>query len=118
MRKLFLLLVGAFMMSTSLLAWEPIPLTVYGDDDYSPIGHDRPRSPIEVPLVYIEDYTLLFAEGHPDYVLNIKDEDGDVVYTTTVYETMTQVVLPSTLSGDYEVELIMGNWIFTGYINL
>jgi hypothetical protein len=56
--------------------------------------------------------------GHPDYILYIKDEDGDVVFTTTVYSAQTQVVLPSTLSGDYEVELVMGNWLFTGYITL
>jgi hypothetical protein len=56
--------------------------------------------------------------GHPDYILYIKDEDGDVVFTTTVYSAQTQVVLPSTLSGDYEVELVMGNWLFTGWINL
>ena len=37
---------------------------------------------------------------------------------TTVYSAQTQLVLPSTLSGDYEVELVMGNWLFTGWINL
>ena len=117
MKKKLLFLMCALVISTFTFAKEQVPLTVSGPDDSS-LGNGHPKSPIEVPLVYIEDYTLLFAEGHPDYVLNIKDEDGDVVYTTTVYESMTQVVLPSTLSGDYEVELIMGNWIFMGYINL
>jgi hypothetical protein len=55
---------------------------------------------------------------HPEYILNIKDEDGEVVYTTTVFSTQTQVVLPSILSGDYEVNLVMGNWLFVGWINL
>lgn len=35
-----------------------------------------------------------------------------------VYSTETQVVLPSTLSGDYEIELRMGYWKFTGWITL
>ena len=69
-------------------------------------------------MVYIEDYSLSFEANHPDYVLYIKDEDGDVVYTTTVYSAMTLVTLPSTLSGDYEIELVYGNWIFTGNISL
>ena len=76
------------------------------------------KTPVNPPTVYLNGYTLLFEVGHPDYVLYIKDEDGEVVYTTTVYSTQTEVVLPSTLSGDYEIELVMGNWLFTGYINL
>ena len=83
-----------------------------------PLGHGHPKSPMQAPTVYIEDYTLLFETNHPEYVLNIKDEDGDTVYTTVVYSAQTQVVLPSTLSGDYEIELAIGNWLFTGWINL
>ena len=86
--------------------------------DDQPIGNGTPRNPIEVPLVYIDDYTLTFEAYHPDYTLIIKDEDGDVVYSTTVFSAQTQVVLPSTLSGDYEIQLVMGNWLFTGWINL
>ena len=71
-----------------------------------------------VPKVYIDDYTLLFAVDHPEYVLNIKDEDDNVVFSTVVYSAQTQVVLPSTLSGDYQIELVMGIWKFTGWINL
>jgi hypothetical protein len=96
---------------------EVVSFTVHYEDN-KPIGHGNTRSPIEVPLVYIEDYTLTFAVGHPDYTLIIKDEDGDVVYTTTVFSTDIEVILPSTLSGDYEVNLVMGNWLFTGWINL
>lgn len=117
MKKLLLLLACALMLSSYAFAWDPIPLSVYGDDN-SPVGHDRPRNPIEVPLVYIEDYTLLFEANHPDYILYIKDEYDDVVYSTAVYSAQTQVVLPSTLSGDYKVELVMGDWLFTGWINL
>ena len=81
-------------------------------------GNQLPKNPIEVPLVYIDDYTLTFEAYHPDYALIIKDEDGDVVYSTTVFSAQTQVVLPSTLSGNYEIQLIMGNWLFTGWIEV
>ena len=105
------------MLGTKILAWELIPLQVniLGDER---IGHGHPRGPIEAPTVYIEDYSLSFEANHPDYVLYIKDEDGDVVYTTTVYSFMTLVPLPYTLSGDYEIELVYGNWLFTGNISL
>ena len=117
MRQVLLMMVCAFMLGTTAMAKELIPLQV-SNDDLTPIGHGHPKTPIQPPTVYIEDYTLSFEAGHPDYVLNIKDEDGEVVYTTTVYSAQTQVVLPSTLSGDYEIELVMGNWLFTGWINL
>lgn len=83
-----------------------------------PLTNGHPKSPDETPTVYIDDYMLYFEANHPEYVLNIKDEDGDVVYTTVVYTAQTQAVLPSTLSGDYEIELVMGNWIFKGRISL
>lgn len=105
------------LMGILAQAKEVIDFNVSIFDD-QPIGNGTPRNPIEVPLVYIDDYTLTFEAYHPDYTLIIKDEDGDVVYSTTVFSAQTQVVLPSTLSGDYEIQLVMGNWLFTGWINL
>jgi len=118
MKKFLLMIVGAFLLSTSLWAKTIVPLSVCIEDDEQPGTNGFPRSPIEVPLIYIEDYTLSFETNHPDYVLTLKDEDGDVVYTTTVFSTDIEVILPSTLSGNYEVNLIMGNWLFTGWISL
>ena len=117
MKKLLLFLFGAFILSTSVSAQELVPLTVSIIDE-QPISHGHPRSPDGTPIVYIDDYTLLFEVNHPEYVLNIKDEDGDVVYSTVVYSTQTQVVLPSTLSGDYQIELVVDNLLFMGWINL
>ena len=118
MKNFFLFMLGAFLISMSSFAQELIPLTVSLDDDYTPISHGHPKTPITAPKVYIDDYTLLFEADHPEYVLNIKDENDNVVYSAVVYSTQTQVVLPSTLSGDYQIELVMGYWLFTGWINL
>lgn len=117
MKKLFLIVFGAFIISTSVSAQVLVPLTV-GIIDEQPGGNGNPRTPMLAPKVYIDDYTLLFAVDHPDYVLYIKDEGDNVVYTTTVYSTQTQVVLPSILSGDYKIELVMGYRLFKGWINL
>jgi len=116
MRKIAFLVI-AFLMSVSLQAREEIIFSTNAIDDKE-LNNPGPKSPIEVPLVYIEDYTLTFEVGHPDYALTIKDEDGDVVYTTVVTSAQTTVVLPSTLSGNYVIELVTGNWLFTGYIIL
>ena len=118
MKKILLLVVGAFLLSTSLWAKTIVPLSVNIEENDQPGGNGHGRTPMRPPVVYIEDYTLSFAVDHPDYVLTIKDEDGVAVYTTTVFSSQTEVLLPSTLSGDYEINLVMGNWLFTGWINL
>ena len=117
MVKKLLLTVGLFL-TTMMCSAQVILIEFqvgYDNPNQSTTTH-RPRGPIEAPTVYIEDYSLLFEASHPDYVLNIKDADGEVVYTTTVYSVMTLAPLPYTLSGDYEIELVYGGWIFTGNI--
>ena len=117
MKKLFISSLFILLLNTSVMAWEPIPFSVYYDDE-QPIIHGHGRNTIQAPTVYIEDYMLTFEAYHPDYTLIIKDEDGDVVFSTVVWSAQTEVVLPSSLSGDYEIELVMGNWLFSGWINL
>ena len=117
MRKFCYLLLIALSLSTSAAAWDIIPLAVEIIEGM-PVGNGHAKSPMRPPVVYIEDHTLAFVADHPEYILNIKDEDGEVVYSTVVYSTLTQVTLPSILSGEYVIELTMGNWKFTGFINL
>ena len=124
MKKLLLFLLGCFFISTYAMAQKPIgndPIQInlsVGWVNPTPVGEGSARGPIDTPMVYLEDYTLTFVAYHPEYVLYIKDEDEVVVYSTVVTSATTEVVLPSTLSGDYEIELIMGDWLFTGWINL
>lgn len=118
MKKLLLFLFGAFLLSANVSAQVLVPLTVCINYDEQPVTNGNPKTPIEVPKVYIEDYTLSFGINHPEYVLNIKDENGQEVYTTTVFSTQPDVILPSTLSGNYEINLVMSNWLFTGWIYL
>lgn len=121
MRKIAILLFAMLMSCTFAQAQVPvqhqIPLICQGIH-HGTIGHDYPKSPADPPTVYLEDYTLTFEAYHPEYVLYIKDEDEVVVYSTVVTSASTEVVLPSTLSGDYEIELIMGDWLFSGWIYL
>ncbi len=117
MRKLFLFFVGFFIFGTQVEAQTLVNFDTQLIDPYG-LGHIPGKSPIQPPTVYIEDFTLTFAVDHPEYVLYIKDENDVVVYTTVVSSAETQVTLPTTLSGDYKIELVMGNWLFTGFITL
>ena len=116
MRKLFLM-ISAMLVSVIAVAEVEIELFVSIDDE-TPLGHNVPKTPVRPPHVSIENGVLSFTADHPEYVLFIRDEEGDVVYTTVVSPSVTQVVLPTTLSGEYQIELTMGNWLFTGWIDL
>lgn len=117
MRKFIFVVLCFMMMSTYVYSQSPIDFTVDIIDDM-PLGHGQPKSPMRPPVVYIEDYVLTFMTDHPEYIINIKDEDGEIVYSTVVTSAETLITLPSTLSGDYVIELTMGNWKFTGWIEL
>lgn len=58
-----------------------------------------------------------FDEG---FTLQLLDEDENVVYSTYIPAGTTQVILPSTLSGDFEIRLVPFNAIyyFRGYLIL
>ena len=118
MKKLLFTILSAFLLCATVAAMDLVPLTICPYENEQPIGNGHPKNPITAPTVYIDNYTLLFEVDHPEYVLYIKDEDDNVVYSTVVYSTQTQVVLPSTLSGNYQIELVMDYWLFTGWINL
>ena len=118
MKKLLFTVFSAFLLCTTVTAMDLIPLTICPYENEQPIGDGHPKTPITAPKVYIDDYTLLFEVNHPEFVLYIKDENDNVVYSTVVSSTQTQVVLPSTLSGNCQIELVMDNLLFKGWINL
>ncbi len=103
---------------TTLAMADQVTLTA-GIIDPGSAGNDAPRGPVYVPSAEIEG-NIFTVGAHPDYVLQLVDSSGaDIVYYETVLPAgVNTVVLPTTLSGDYEVRLIWGNWYFFGNISL
>ena len=64
------------------------------------------------------DYTLTMPAFEDDFTLVLLDEDGVVVYTAYVPAGTTMIVLPSTLSGDFEIRLVGDTYYYRGYITL
>ena len=93
----------------------PVPLTMTITDPTEDQGGPH-KGPVLVPKVSIEDYALTFATPCLGYTLELLGEDGAVAYTTVI--TSDTLVLPSTLSGDYELHLIPtgGSYYFYGYV--
>ena len=125
MKKLLIFILCCLLAQSRLMAQLTVPVATNCPIVFTvswvnpkPMGNKPNKSPVQPPTVYLDDYVLTFEADHPDYTLYIKDEDGEVVYSSTVYSSQTQVTLPSSLSGDYDIELVMGNWMFTGWITL
>ena len=55
MKKLFLIVFGAFIISTSVSAQVLVPLTVSIEEDDQLIGHGFGKAPMLAPKVYIDD---------------------------------------------------------------
>ena len=120
-KKSFLLLALTMaMLSLSSVrvsaASTPIPLTGGHIDPKE--GEEYHRSQALVPELEIDDYTLFFMTPCDSCVLRLLDEDGAVVYTTIVPNNASSLVLPSCLSGEYEIQIIQGNIYFWGYVEL
>ena len=79
-----------------------------------------PRTPILVPSATLDGYTFYINGDHPDYVVRLVDVDDEdiVVYQTVMPSDVSSIVLPSTLSGDYQIQLLWGDWMLYGWINL
>lgn len=65
-----------------------------------------------------DDYVLTLPTFEDDFTLELRDENEVVVYTTYVPAGTTMVVLPSTLSGDFELRLVADTYYYIGYITL
>lgn len=83
-------------------------------------GNPYPRMPMKTPKAYISGHTLLINGISSDYIVRLYDEDGNLVCSIPVWggTGSDTVMLPSTLSGDYEVSIFVGSFCFSGYINL
>ena len=84
----------------------------------SGIGNHIPRTPIQPPTVYLCDHTLYICGDYGNFSLQVLTDDETTVYSTYVTSGTTEVQLPSTLSGDYLLQLECCNYLFTGEISL
>ena len=81
---------------------------------HDPMG----RLPLKSPTITIDDHTLCTAMIKFDVTLRLLDDNDEVVYMTFVPMCTPSVTFPSDLSGNYQIQLIYGNWCFYGWIDL
>ena len=117
-RNLFLLLLMAmFMLPSVRINAKPVevPLEIL---DPSGDQNNPHKTPTIIPEVSIDGHTLYFNTPCDGYVLRLVDEFDNVVYSTVIPVGATSLVLPSYLSGTYELQIITGYYCFFGDITL
>ena len=79
---------------------QPVQVSVYIiKQTGATYGH--PHAPAKMPTVTIDGNTLHFYDAHPSgYNVWLEDE-GTVVYSTSVSDTEWEILLPANLTGEY-----------------
>lgn len=76
------------------------------------------KSPILVPEISLDGYSIIFDTPCDGSTLRLVDDNDNLVYSTVIPTGTTNMVLPSFLSGYYKIQIIQGNLCFYGYIVL
>ena len=71
-----------------------------------------PKSLVQIPEVYLDGNTLSFDSAIEGCTVQLLDEDETVVYSSVISVGQTTLVLPSTLSGEYELQIVSGDITF------
>ena len=111
------------MLSLANVHANAVPVQVYFQVHYQ-VGLIDPsndqggpgRTPIQPPLIYIEDGTLTFATPCDGCELRLVNAEDEVEYTTVISGSTLE--LPSNLSGTYVLEIICGDYVFLGEVLL
>jgi hypothetical protein len=120
-KSLMMMLMMAFLLLTSISvsAKQPTDINLEaGYVDPEDEGGDPHRSPILIPQVGIDNYTLTFYTPCDGCTLRLLDENYNIPFVTVIPVGTTTLVLPSYLSGTYQIQIISGNICFWGHIDL
>ena len=115
MKKILSIAALLLLVGVAVFAQDPSHVTELtfqvGITDPTLAHGELPRNLVNPPSASLDDHTLYINSEHPAYTLYLVDttgEEPDVVYQVDVPANVNVVVLPSTLSGTYELQLYDG----------
>ena len=124
MKKLSLsILLGIFgflsIYASSDVDFTIIDLKCYNKRPADGIDQLGPRTLVSSPIVYLNNYNLIFeTAGFCHSVILIDIQSDEVVYETIVTESTTQISLPAYLEGEYEIRFNSDSYCYYGIILL
>ena len=96
-----------------------IDLKCYNKRPADGIDQLGPRTLVSSPVVYLNNYNLIFeTAGFCHSVILIDIQSDEVVYETIVTESTTQISLPAYLEGEYEIRFNSDSYCYYGIILL
>lgn len=117
MKKFLLFVLLLIGDCTFAFAQHQIPMQIINN---GPAGNGSTLAPPRPWYITQDDYVLTISPFNEDFTLQLFDEDETLVYSTFIPAGTTQIILPSTLSGDFEIRLIPFNvtYYYRGYLIL
>lgn len=118
MKKRFLTILFVLSVASVLsVNADPIILTGGRVTPYT-TGPGHGKAPMRPWIIDVSNNIISMEATPCDYTLNLYDEDEDVVYSVFVPAGTTQVVLPTTLSGSFELRFETETYYYYGFIYL
>ena len=113
----FLLLGGTFFNTAYGGVQQTIPMHIIDEGE---LGGGNTLAPPRPWYIAQDENVLTIPAFEDDLTLQLRDEDDTVVYSTIISAGTTQVILPSILSGEFELRLIpfFSTYYYRGYIEL
>ena len=115
MKKLLFCISMLFCLSAIAYAGNDVPMT------HHPFGSTHggnPKIPAAPWYITQDDNVLTMSATPCDYLLTLYDENDILVYSTFLFAGTTQVFLPATLSGNFEIRFETATYYYYGYISL
>ena len=79
----------------------------------------RPRTPVNPPTIYQDGHTILFGTAEfCNSVVVVDINTGETVYEVELLDEDTQVSLPESLIGLYEIRFCRDSYYFYGFVEL
>jgi len=117
-KSMFLIVLLATLFPLSKLYADPSIINLQVNyEDPDDMSDPFPRSPILLPVLYIDGYTLTAGTSTVGSTIQLLDEDDNVVLSTFVF-VEGDIQLPTTLSGTYTIQVVFDNITFEGEIEL
>ena len=117
MKKLLLFVLLLMGGGNFVFSQNQIPMQIIKNQ---PVGENNPLAP-PLPWYITQDENVLTMPAFEDNLtLQLLDEDETVVYSTFISAGTTQVILPTTLSGEFELRLIpfLATYYYRGFLIL
>lgn len=121
MKKLFIIIASQMLLTQPYAqaynGGDNLPLTIKTTNPED-VGGKPVKSPIQIPIVYLDGNALSFDSSIEGCTIQLLDEDENVIFSHFIEENETSLTLPSYLSGTYELQIIRGNITFYAFIEL